>query len=97
MSQGNEIEENNSSQRNESSLNMVSVDLNKFFEMTQYIHKKSLSDDLMNYLKNNGCDEVIIESKALILFKKFVTKVNPSELPQNFKTSDWCPCVKNAS
>ncbi len=74
----------------------VSVDNNQFFDMIKYLNKHSLFDNLNEYLKSNNCNNIIMDTKALIIFKKFIREETKADLQTNFLLTDWCPCVKNA-
>lgn len=74
----------------------VSIEIDKFFEVLNYLNTNSLNENLVQYLKSKNCNSIIIETKAVIALKKFI--LNQTDIDAHTLTSarDWCPCVTSA-
>ena len=72
------------------------IDNNQFFDMVKYLNKHLLLDNLNEYLNNNNCNNIIMDTKALILFKKFIREETKADSETDFLLTDWCPCVTSA-
>lgn len=82
--------------KTEFSSNFVAIDLELFFEMISYTQNGGLMAGLLEYLCQHRCDKIVMDSEAVVLFKKFIEANKQAALPESFKARDWCPCVKDA-
>lgn len=74
----------------------ASIEIDKFFEILNYLHTNSLNSNLVKYLKSNDCNSIVINTKPVIALKIFIAKQGEIDTRTLALARDWCPCVTSA-